>query len=204
MVSKVHVVDQRNIQSRGGKCAKYPISCLLHDMLEKTMHSLEHMAVLDVTYGQGRFYGAWRPRLLLGCDVRIHSWVVKPDWFSIVPSWSAWRMVRKLGVTIDVVVVDPPWSRYIYYRRPQFNTAYGSIKDILYGGIRTAKEIRARYLLVHYREPVELDDWIPLETIEFHPVSRYINNIDGTRSYFMLFENPERAMTIYEEFFIMH
>lgn len=200
----MRVVDQRDIQARGGKCAKYPISCLVYDMLLKTLHNPEHMVVLDVTYGQGRFYGAWRPKLLLASDVKIHQWVVEPDWFTKSPSWSVYKKVEKLGVVPDVVVVDPPWTQYIHRRRQQFNTVYGSPDTILEGGIRTAYRLKARYLLIHYKKYVEPEDWILVDAVEFHPVSRYINNLENQKSYFILLEHPEKAKSLYEEFFIMH
>jgi hypothetical protein len=45
----VVVVDQRDVQKKGGLCTKYPSSYVVCEMLRK--HSIRR--VLDVTFGRG-------------------------------------------------------------------------------------------------------------------------------------------------------
>ena len=184
----MRVIDQREIQSRGGVCAGAPVSCLLKDMLIHNNIDYRELKILDTTYGEGRFYLAWRPRLLLGSDIMIHEWKARPDWFTLSPAWEAWSMVKKLGIGIDMVVSDPPWSKHGHTRRKPFNILYGTPEDILRGSMRTAEKTSARYLLIHYPIVVELEKWETIDIVEFHPVSRYINNIENIKSYFILME----------------
>ena len=175
-LESVLVVDQRDIQRRGGVCAKFPVSCLIRDMLKEIGFQLEKLVVLDVTYGEGRFYGAWRPRLLLGSDIRIHRWIVKPDWFTICTSWSVWNRVQKLGIKPDLVVVDPPWFSFTHRGRNYYNYSFGSPEQILIGGLESAAKLGSNHVLVHYNKIVVPRNWSLLRQVEFIYVSRYLKN----------------------------
>lgn len=173
------VIDQREIQRRGGKCVKFPVSCLVHDMIVDVFGDV-NIVVLDTTYGEGRFYGAFRPLLLLGTDIKIHNWVVKPDWFSLVPSWSAWRMVDKLMVSPDLIVVDPPWTSYTHRGRKHYYEyrGLGDAKMVLEGAFITARKLGVRYILIHYKDRVVPRDGRILYEKYFIYVSRYLKNND--------------------------
>jgi len=178
-----HIVDQRDIQRRGGRCAKYPTSCLIHDMLERLLRKQglrpEDLVVLDTTYGEGRFYGAWRPYRLIACDIRRWEWVVRPDVFVRAPSWSCWR---KLGLeSVDLVVVDPPWmekpgngTREPYMLR----YAFGSPETIILGAITTAEMLQAKHVLVHYTRYILRPGWRIAGAVKYVYVSRYLKNQD--------------------------
>jgi len=172
------LVDQRDIQKRGGKCVKHPVSCLIYDMLKELGMNLEQLIVLDVTYGEGRFYGAWRPRLLLGSDIRVHRWVVEPDWFTRCPSWSVWTRVQKLGIVPDIVVVDPPWTNYNHRGRKHYYEymALGDDSTVLEGGLITARKLGVKYLLVHYKDRIVPSGTRVLNEKYFIYVSRYLKN----------------------------
>ncbi len=71
-------VDQRDIQKRGGYYAKYPSSHVVCSLLKRYGVT----SVLDVTYGEGRFYKLCRSGLrIIASDPVKRDWVVKPDSF---------------------------------------------------------------------------------------------------------------------------
>ncbi len=171
------VIDQRDIQKRGGKCARFPVSCLIRDMLRELGLESKVRMVLDTTYGEGRFYGAWRPKLLLASDIKIHKWVVEPDWFTISPSWSVWHRVQKLGIRPDLVVIDPPFmerggkgSRKHY----EVTTAFGSPETIIDGGLESAKRLGCKTVLVHYNKLYVPNHWELVKYVEFLFFTRYL------------------------------
>jgi len=55
------IIDQRNIQKKGGRAARYPYSYALYIFL-KRYFNIKNIVIWDCTYGQGRFYAAWRER----------------------------------------------------------------------------------------------------------------------------------------------
>ena len=140
------IVDQREVQRRSGICSKYPISCVVADILR----SVRHDVVVDVTYGQGRFYVKLRPRILIGCDPFIYEWVVTPDIFIKKPVWSLEPILRRLGLEYDVLVVDPPWGDNSYNRRPQFKRVLGSHRIIVEKAFELAEKLEIPFILLHY------------------------------------------------------
>ena len=179
-------VDQRDVQKRGGVCARFPVSCLLHDMLRSS--GTKHDIVLDVTFGEGRFYGAWRPKVLLGTDIRVLDWVVDPDWFARCPSWSAWARVKKLGVKPDLIVVDPPFTRnsMALRRHFQLNRALGDEKMILDGAVTTAVKLGTRVLLVHFNDLYIPRGWELSEAIKFKFYARRTTQRGDNYTYFYI------------------
>jgi len=135
-------------------------------------------AVLDVTYGVGGFWVAGKPELLIGSDVKVWQWKVVPDVFILSPSWAVHKVIKKLGLEsrIDLVVIDPPWSSYTHRGRSYYTYAYGSDRDILMGGLRTARSIGAKYVLIHYREVLIPEGWELIKKVKFIYVSRYLKN----------------------------
>ncbi len=186
------LVSQSVLQKRGGKCARAPVSCLILDMVREVGVPLETW--FDATYGEGRFYITFRPRVLVGADVRVLEWRVKPDAFILAPVWASWRYLKKLGVKPDVYVLDPPWQECVkgngcrgrewrgrYHYRASW--AIGSPEVILREGVKAAERLGARYLIVHWREEAYPEGWRLLKSVRFKP---FLPNVDkyGYTSWF--------------------
>ena len=180
----MQVILQEDIMRLKG-CRLKPSSCLIRMLLEEAGLEPRGLTVVDVTYGEGRFYLAWRPRLLLGCDVRLLKWKVEPDWFALTPSWACWTRVEKLALETDLVVVDPPFSerghRSWKHGRPHYNiwAAVGGKENVLRGGFRTAEQLGTPNILVHYNERVEPEGWQIIAEKWWRPRTRYLN-LDDT------------------------
>ena len=174
----MRVILQSELQKRGGKCVRAPVSCLITDMIAEA--GVPQSVWFDATYGEGRFYIAFRPRVLIGADIRFLEWVVKPDAFILSPVWSSWRYLAKLGVRPEVYVLDPPWQECVkgngcrgrevggrYHYRASL--AVGSPETILGEGVKAAERLGVRYILVHWREEVKLEGWSLTQSVHFKP-----------------------------------
>ena len=163
----MQVVDQREIQKRGGKCTYAPSSCVILDMLREAWIEPSSLSIFDATYGEGRFYHAWtrRPKLLVGADIRVLDWVVEPDIFIKKPVWSSWRVLAELNVKPDIYVLDPPftgWERGHRLRpREHYLPRYalGTPEMILRYGLEAASRLGARYLLVKFKDKLQPEGW---------------------------------------------
>ncbi|MHC1627726.1 MAG: hypothetical protein ACXQTI_02705 [Candidatus Nezhaarchaeales archaeon] len=182
----VVAVDQREVQRRGGLYSKYPASAVVAELLKLCGGT----RVLDVTYGEGRFYKLFKPRLLVGCDVAVYDWLVAPDLFILKPVWAVYEVLRKSNLTeFDVLVVDPPWGAN-HHKRPQFNlaNAWGTPRIIVDEAFKLAEKLGTSHLLLHFSEVVEKQGWTRVRAIEFTFASRCLSNPGFSRStYFMLF-----------------
>jgi len=178
------VVDQRDIQSRGGKAAIYPSSYIVYSILSK--HNL-YNNVLDVTYGRGRFYAYRRPRFLVGADPKVWEWVVVPDVFIPKPVWSLKDVVSRLGIKFDVVVCDPPaWNNdVVYNKRDEYSYVLGSAKMIIENTFRLAKEIDVKYVLLHYKDTLNYE---VVEDVIFKYFARYLYNENKNITHFTLYK----------------
>ncbi len=184
------LVDQRDIQRRGGVCVRFPVSCLIKDLLVEVGLQPENLVILDTTFGEGRFYGAWRPKLLLGSDIRILRWIVQPDWFTLSPSWSVWTRVQKLGVKPDIVIVDPPFSPYTRGTEGRKHylpvTGFGSPTSILEGGLESAKRLGCNTVLVHFNELYIPKGWKLEKQVGFLFLTRYLKQDMNNKTYFYI------------------
>ena len=179
------ILDQREVQRKGGLAAKYPTSYIVAQLLKK--HKFER--VLDVTFGRGRFYKIYRPRLLIGADPMRREWVVKPDLFFQKPVWSLRYEKELQNYTFDLIVADPPWGDSTYRRRPEYREALGTPEIILEYAIRLARERGIRFVLVHYNKVPKLDGTEIIENIAFRPVARYLNiDLERFVTYFTLYK----------------
>ena len=173
----VPLVSQIEVQRRGGRCSRYPVSCLLLDMIVEAGLEPGRLTVFDATYGRGIFYAAWpRPQLLIGADIRVLPWVVDPDTFIPRPAWSSWRVLARMGVKPDIITVDPPWvergsSKRRYYG---LDLALGNPRVILNEAVRGARELGADYIIIHYKDRVEPEGYEIIEEALFEPVTRYM------------------------------
>ncbi len=177
------VVDQRDVQRRGGICATYPTACIVYDTLTK--HDL-YRNVLDVTYGRGRFYAVKKPQILVGCDPKAWEWIVAPDIFIPGPVWSVKKALKHINIEFDVIVVDPPkWTDTNYNRRDEYNYIVGTPKMIIDHSIELAREIGIKHMLLHYKEVPSIGNIV--EQIGFIYIARYLNNKEN-KSYFVLYK----------------
>jgi hypothetical protein len=187
----VESVDQRGIQRLGGECARYPSSYVVCNLLRR--YGLRR--VLDVTYGEGRFYRLCRSylQLLVAADPVRWRWVTRPDVFYQYNVFYLYTQLRTGGLDLprdlDAVVVDPPrWTEWATYRRrPMFNFVVGSPRLIVEYGARVASLLGVRHLLVHYRELPKLDGFRPIHVVEFTWVARYLNTENKNRSLYALY-----------------
>jgi hypothetical protein len=182
----MRVIDQREVQKRGGQAARCPVSYVVYSLLSR--HGL-YDSVLDVTYGRGRFYCYKRPRLLVGADPKAWDWIVEPDIFIPKPVWALRRVLGALGLSFDVMVVDPPaWGDKRYNRRGEYSYAVGSAKTILAEAVKLAAGQGVPYILVHYQETLEGLEVV--EDVEFRYVARYLNNPNLRTTHFTLYKTP--------------
>lgn len=88
----------------------YPYGTMVMLLLEEA--GLHPGIVIDLTFGLGKFWSCWRPKYLIGYDIRRLHWVVEPNEFHQTVSWAALHHVRDRRVPRpDLVAVDPPWQR---------------------------------------------------------------------------------------------
>jgi hypothetical protein len=186
-------IDQRQVQRYGGDFAKYPISYVVCSLLRR--YGLRR--VLDVTYGEGRFYYLCRHELeVVGADPMKWSWVVKPKQFYQLNVFQLHLMLRdgKIPLSpVDVVVVDPPrWNTGVVYRsRDMYNFIIGTPRLIIEYATKVAHLIRANHLLVHYRELLNIENFSPVHIVEFTWVARYKFTENKNRSLYILY-SPNR------------
>ena len=177
------VIDQRDIQRKGGRAAKYPSSYIIYSILTKyNLHN-----VLDVTYGRGRFYYYRKPRLLVAADPKVWDWVVEPDIFIPKPVWALEPVLKMLNTRFDVIVCDPPaWEKGVHYnRRDEYSFVLGSAELIIEETIKLARRLEIRYMLLHYNKTIDLPI---IENVEFRYIARYLNNQSMKTTYFTLYE----------------
>lgn len=151
------IVEQREVQREGGVCAKYPSSCLVRRLLNAVglLQWGSMLRVLDLSYGEGRFWAALRSKVVVvGFDIAQLRWVVPPRYF-VNDSALNWRryeamIERVLGGQPDLVVADPPFSPYDrgWERRRHYRERC-SISEILTGAEKAAQYYNAP-LLIHF------------------------------------------------------
>jgi hypothetical protein len=183
-------IDQRQIQRYGGDFAKYPSSFVVCTLLRK--HNIRK--VLDVTYGEGRFYYLCRHELeIIGADPVNRDWVVKPKQFFQMNIFQLYLMLRygKIQLpSVDAVVVDPPrWNtEVVYRRRDMYNYIIGTPRLIIEHAAKVAHLLRAKHLLVHYRELLNLENYRPIHVIEFIWIARYKFTENKNKSLYILYK----------------
>jgi len=96
-------VDQNQIQKKGPRACKYPASYIINFLLKQ----INAKRILDLTYGEGRFYAYARPDYIVGIDIQKLNWIAKPDKFIQTSLFN----IQKMDDDFDVVVVDPPFSK---------------------------------------------------------------------------------------------
>lgn len=180
-------LDQRQIQGLGGQYAFYPSAKIIEDLIRPLSP-----VVLDVTYGKGRFYYFYRPRLLVGSDPYRWEWIVEPDAFYQLTVWALFDKLRKgeirLPDGITLVVVDPPrWTRCTYRNREEFSSLIGTARLIIQYAYRTAQLLGATYMLLHYNTVPQLEKAQPVKVVKFRFLSRYLNTGNKNTSYYVLY-----------------
>jgi len=149
-VDRVLVVHQKDIQRKGGVCAEYPVSCLIRDILRRAglLKPFKQLKVLDLTYGEGRFWVALPQAVVIGFDIRRLEWRRKPARF-FLESCENWR-TRVPNEEFDLIVADPPFSPYKrgWEKRGHY-TDNGNIALIL-NEARKASEHFCAPMLIHF------------------------------------------------------
>jgi hypothetical protein len=185
----LEVIDQRSVQKRGGDFARYPSSYVVCSLLRR--YGIKR--VLDVTYGEGRFYYLCRHELeIVGVDPVKWEWVVKPKVFLQENVFELHTALEHGLVKLqqpDVVVIDPPkWNPLVpYRRRSPYNYIVGTPKLIIKYGSRVAAILKAPYLLLHFRELLELENYKPIHVIEFTWIARYLFTANKNKSLYILY-----------------
>jgi len=185
----VEVVDQRDIQKKGGPHVRFPSSYIVC----KLLRSINARRILDVTYGVGRFYVLCRREveLLVASDPVKWEWVVEPDIFYQLTVWQLYDGVRRGGIvvpSVDVIVCDPPkWNTSVSYnRRSHYNFIIGTPSLIIDYSVKLASMLNVKHLLLHYNRISNIDK--PRHVIEFHWFARYLNTEVKNKSYYILYD----------------
>ena len=149
-MSKAVIIDQREIQRLGGVCARFPVSCLIRQLLDEAglLKPFSKIKVLDLTYGEGRFWPALPQAEVWGFDVQRLRWVRQPQRF-YQKSCEHWKKLVA-DQDFDLVVADPPFIAYKRgweMRKHYYLTA--AIPTILNEARKAARHFNA-YLLVHF------------------------------------------------------
>jgi hypothetical protein len=183
-------IDQREIQRLGGKRVYFPTSKVVKDLINPL-----DPAVLDVTYGRGRFYYLYRPRALIGSDPYKWDWLVKPDAFYQLTVWALYSKLARGEIKlpqVTLVVVDPPrWTKCHYNKRREYNALIGTPQLIIQYAYKTAQLVKASHLLVHYNSVPELNNAQILKVVKFTYFARYLNTKNKNTSYFALYRLQE-------------
>jgi hypothetical protein len=125
------------------------------------------LTVVDTTYGVGRFYRIAKSRIkqLIAVDIVKHRWEVEPDVFYQMPCQQFVAKVLEgeiaLPSTIDLVVVDPPWSHEKRGRPPRetgissmpYHLEFVDNRSIIDAVVLLARHLNAP-LLYRYKEPL--------------------------------------------------
>jgi len=146
------------IQKLGGVCVKYPTSCILKWFLTKYLRLPERALVLDLTYGEGRFWYATN-YLVYGVDIKRLAWVKEPFVFIKDSLYNIWGYPDVVSQPFDLVVVDPPFTKH-KHRRTHYRVS-GSLKEA-YNMVLFAIDLAqtlGKPLLVHFREPINWADY---------------------------------------------
>ena len=183
----IEEIRQIDVQKLGGIYHKYPVSKIVADMI------FPGEVVIDTTYGRGRFYAVYRPKMLIGIDVKKWKWMVVPDRFYNCTVWQFYNMLKRGDVKIgnvDVVVTDPPKWHNRKHKRIEYNYIIGSPRLIIYYAYNVARLLNAKYLLVHYYKiPSDIiDNSKIVRAIKFYFASRYIYTSPKSYSYFILYD----------------
>ena len=175
----MQVLDQREIQRKGGLASRYPTAYIIAQFLKRYNFG----RVLDVTFGVGRFYKIQRPKLLVGADIKKREWIVVPDIFIQKPVWGLRYEKQLEQLQFDLLVVDPPWGQA--QRRTEYSEVVGTPEIIIEYAMKLAKELSIRYVLVHYNKLLKNLDVV--ENVAFKPWTRYLNS-QNTITYFTLYK----------------
>ena len=178
----IEILDQRDIQKKGGLASRYPTSYIISQILNKYLFQ----NVLDVTYGVGRFYKISRPSFLVGADIKKREWEIKPDLFFQKAVWSLRYCNDLKRFHFDLIVVDPPWGKN-HIRRPEYSDLFGTPELIIQYAIKLAIDLNIQYALVHYDKLIKNKDLEIIENIAFKPLTRYLNIRDYHITYFTLY-----------------
>lgn len=188
-VRQIAIVDQRDIQARGGVCSKAPVSCLLRDRILRNIlpgRIDRKLTILDLTYGEGRFYVAFQSKVkIYAVDIARISWLVKPHMFiqSDLRSIDL-SLFRDKG--IELVVIDPPFPGWSGWNREHYYNITSKPEELIGYAYRYAVDLKT-HLLIHNRSPVYRSGCRVLVEVFFKPMIRRADT-EKYRSWFALLD----------------
>lgn len=167
------IIDQKDIQKSGGICVRYPVSCLIRNLLVKAklLHPFKTLMVLDLTYGRGTFWAALPQAKVFAFDIRKLDWVRKPHQF-FNESCRNWKK-RLPDHKFDLICADPPFSPYHIGNndvRKYYNER--DVALILYEAIKAAEHYQAP-LLLHFLAKLQYHNTVVIAETWFQGRSRY-------------------------------
>jgi len=173
-------IDQRDIQKKGGRAAKYPVSYLITQLLR----SVNARRILDLTYGEGRFYAYSKPPFLHGIDIQRLKWIVTPDIFERKSLFDICELER----SYDIIVVDPPFTRYKHSRKKHYTIRDSSPEAMINHACKIAEINDITYVLVHNKDLFIPNSFKVHICVDFVYVCRYLRNngFNNTTKFYIL------------------
>ena len=152
VVRHAKVVSQIELQKEGDKCSMFPVSCLIRDMLVEVgiLKPFKPIRILDLTFGEGRFWAAIPQAEVWGFDIRKLRWCRKPYVFfnESCENWKKHDVI--IRNKFDLVVADPPFMAYrCGQERRRHYEDNGDLPMIL-NECRKASEYFDAPLLIHF------------------------------------------------------
>lgn len=163
------IIEQKDIQKKGGKCARYPTSCIVRDLIAaaRLFKPFKPLVILDLTYGEGRFYVSFKNKVkLYGFDILRLEHVVKPYRF-YNKSCEKWKRYRDEINNVDLVVVDPPFMPYRRGNEKRKHYAANGAAITCTNEALKAAEYYNAPVLIHYPFKITPYQWKILEEVWF-------------------------------------
>jgi hypothetical protein len=145
-------------------------------ILAKMFPNRSDLVIVDLTYGLGRFYRYSKKRIkqIIAVDIAKYSWEVAPTTFYQMPCQifvdKVLRNEIALPSSIDLIVVDPPWShekrgvvpKGVGYAIMPYHLKYVDSKAIFVAAMKLCKHLHVP-LLYRYKEFIKCDHIVAVE-----------------------------------------
>lgn len=180
-------IDQRDLQRKGGGIARYPVSYIISLLLQRIVKL--KLNIVDLTYGEGRFwvipFRQGRIEFIVGVDIEVRPWIIKPDIFIPKPLQKVLPVLRKLS-PFDLLCIDPPFYEKLIRgqeKRKHYYAAWGRPLYLLKEGYKIAAELNIPYVIAHFNKPMKPDWYDHIIEVHFKPRGLFSSNY---YSYFWL------------------